>query len=115
MIINNLLFRPPKLSDLPILLKYINGLVEEDVMIEANYRKVTEEEEKEYLEKLINDIETKQAVHLLVFDQISGILLASSGIGKNAFRKQHLGTFGITLAKHARGKGLEKILMQKNY
>jgi len=49
----NYQFRTPTLSDLPQLLKYINALVEEDVMIEANYRKVTEEEEKKYLENLL--------------------------------------------------------------
>jgi len=50
---------------------------------------------------------------LLVFDQNSGKMLGSSGIKQNMFRKQHIGTFGISLVKSARGKGLGKLLMQK--
>lgn len=88
--------------------EYINSLVEEDLMISLN-KKQTLEEEKEWIERNLQNVKEKKTVLLIAknAEKIVGI----SEVELKKGREGHVGEFGISIRKGYRGKGLGKKLM----
>lgn len=105
-----IIFRYPKREDAPLMLDYINTLSKERTFISFQGEQLTLEEEIERLQKILEKIENKRAVQVLVFcgDQLVGI----SDITMRDRCEKHIGGFGISLAKDFRGLGIGKKLMQ---
>lgn len=87
--------------------EYINALVEEEAMLLIN-RKFTLKEEKEALEGILRKIKNKTEIFIFAKcgDDIAGV----TSIALGRFSHNHIGTFGISIAKKYRGIGLGKAL-----
>lgn len=105
-----IIFRYPKTGDVFLMTKYINALSKERTFIRFQGETITLEEEEKYLEKQLERIVKKQTVQLIALckQQIVGI----SSVDLRDKVEQHIGVFGITLAKEFRGQGLGRKLMQ---
>ncbi|MBI2600157.1 GNAT family N-acetyltransferase [Candidatus Daviesbacteria bacterium] len=103
-------FRYPLSGDIFLMTKYINALSKEKTFIRFQGEVIPLEEERKYLEKQLERISKKQTVQLVAIcnQQIVGI----SAIDLRDRVEQHIGIFGITLAKGFRGQGLGHKLMQ---
>ena len=101
--------RPPRLTDVDECMRYINTLITEDTFILMSGNPVTRDEEMNWVEGALKDVEHKQAVTLLIFDGEK--LIANSSLKKRLRRVSHIGDFGITVAKEYRGQGIGKQLM----
>ena len=105
----DIIVRYPTIEDLPELLRYINELSREQTFIRFQGELLTEEEEKKYLADFIKKIQKGEGVKLLAFhkNQLVGV----SDIYLEDKVSQHVGVFGITVAKDYRGEGVGKLLM----
>ena len=96
------IIRYPKISDGDDLLRNINSLVEERAFI-ALEKKQTKAGEKKWLATLLKNVRGKKIVALVA--EINGKVVGLSQVEKNskdAF--SHVGGFGISLIKEARGR-----------
>lgn len=103
--------RYPKPEDLEKLLEFINELSAEETFIRYQGEVITLEQEKEYLDKLLKDINAGKAVELLLF--IGDKLAGNAGVVLKTLNQSHVGLFGISLLKEFRGMGLGKLFMEK--
>lgn len=101
--------RYPVKEDLEAMWKYINTLSKERTFIRFQGEEMPMEEEREFLEKHVKDIEDHKAVTLLAFS--GDELIGNSGITMQDKTERHLGVFGISLAKEFRGEGIGPKLM----
>jgi RimJ/RimL family protein N-acetyltransferase len=107
---NKILIRYPTKRDVHILRNYINILSKEQTFIMFQGEQVSLEEEIEYLNKQIEKIENNKAVKLLVFNKNK--LIGVSDITMQDRASDHIGAFGITVAKEFRNQGIGKLLMK---
>jgi ribosomal protein S18 acetylase RimI-like enzyme len=99
--------RAPKMSDLNSLLSMINSLVEERAMITIQ-EKVTLEQKRAYLKRIIKD---KESIHLLLL--INGEVMGKGEVTKLKNIRSHIGELGISIKKEARGLGLGEKLSKE--
>jgi RimJ/RimL family protein N-acetyltransferase len=103
-----IIIRPPKLTDAKSLLIMINSLVEEKAMITIQEKQTIEDENKYLIDRIKNGKN-----HFQLFLIINGEVMGNARITKQGLTKEHIGQVGITLKKEARGKGLgEKLLKE---
>lgn len=102
--------RYPQLSDVAALHAYINTLSQERTFISYQGEEISLADEQKYVEKLIEQIENAEATHLLVIHKDE--LIGTSGITLQDRTNQHIGIFGISLAKGFRDQGVGTLLMQ---
>lgn len=105
------ILRYPKPEDLEKLLEFINKLSAEETFIRYQGEVITLEQEKEYLDKLLKDIDGNKTVELLLF--IGDKLAGNAGVVLKTLNQNHVGLFGISLLKEFRGMGLGKLFMEK--
>lgn len=105
----DLLIRYPTAHDIQILLNFINALSLERTYIRFQGETVTFEEEEQYVKGYIEQIKRRKAVKLLAFH--NDILIGVGDIGIADKIESHVGTFGLTVAKEWRGKGIGGFLM----
>jgi len=86
---------------------FINSLVEEEAKILMN-KKATLKEEKAFIEGLLRN---KNKVYLLA--ECDNKIVGGTAIELGRWRRNHIGSFGITIAKDYRGIGLGKYLMSE--
>lgn len=103
--------RYPKKNDLKLLLDFINEASAERTYIRHQGDQITQEEERKFLDKILADIESKRAVHLLVL--VGDKLAGNCGVVLHNQITAHVGSIGIIISKKFRGLGLGKILMEK--
>lgn len=103
-------FRYPRFEDVDALLSLVNAIVEDKAMV-ASQKKLTREEELEWLSQLLKDIENGKAVHLVV--EIDEEIMGNANIAKNGGAFDHVGTLGIMLHREIRGKGIGEKLFLK--
>ena len=108
----DMIIRYPRSSDLGSLLNFINEISKERSFILYQGEKVTLEEERKYLENLLEKIASRKTVKLLVLTN-EGDLIGSADITMKNLAMRHLGDFGIALAKKYRGDGIGKILIEE--
>lgn len=104
----NIVIRYPQDRDAKAMCDYINDLSKEKTFITWQGEKIKLEDEKKYLKEQIKRIKNKETVQFLLFinNKLSGV--SSVDLLKRINR--HIGTFGISIAKEYRGKGLGKLL-----
>ena len=100
----------PVVEDVEQLRNFINTISLEQSFILAQGRQYAEEEEKKYLEQLLDQITNRKAIKLIIFTNEEIIGSADIMLQKDAV--SHEGVFGIIIAKAYRGQGLGKFLMQ---
>lgn len=105
-----IVIRYPKLSDAPVLLKYINTLSRERTFILNQGYKFTLKEEKQWLKELVIKTQKRQAVSLSVFSGKE--LIGNASIVQKNKAMSHEGSFGIAVAKNFRGEGVGNLLMK---
>lgn len=107
---NHIIIRYPTRNDAKAMWEYINLLSKEQTFITYQGEKISLEEETEYLKKMLEKIEKRKAIQLLVFleDKLIGI----SGIEMEDKTSAHEGVLGISIAKESRGEGIGKRLME---
>jgi ribosomal protein S18 acetylase RimI-like enzyme len=89
---------------------FINALVEEDAKLLIN-KKVTLKDEKMFLKTLLADTKRRNKVYLLAGHDNK--IIGSTVIALNKLRRNHIGTFGITISKDYREMGLGSYLMSE--
>lgn len=101
-----LIVRYPTMEDTELMQRYFNSISAERTFIRSQGEQVSLPEEKEYLKKLLQKIETQKSVHLLLFvdDKLAGI----SSIELSDKTEKHLGELGVSIAPEFRGQGLGK-------
>lgn len=105
------ILRYPKEDDLEKLLKFINAISAEKTFIRFQGEVVTLEQEKEYLFGQLKRIADKTAVQLTVF--VEDELVGNSDLNLKTLSENHVGVFGIVIAKDFRNQGIGKILIEK--
>lgn len=103
-------FRYPTINDAEILMNYINKISAEKSFILFQGEQQTLEEETKWLKDKLEKINKNECVFITAF--IGNKLIASSEITLQSKVKNHIGVFGITVAKKYRGEGIGKILME---
>lgn len=104
-----IVIRYPVMADVKILTDYINTLSKEETFILFQGEQLTIDYEKKYLQSVIEKINKKQKIVLMVF--IGDKLVAESSIEMKDKAEGHIGRFGIAVAKEYRGLGIGKLLM----
>jgi len=105
----HILLRPPQEGDVEVMFAYITKLSQEDTYILVNPDEpVTFREEVQYLESSLAKMHAGQQVHYLALH--AGELIGSSQISLLGRRKNHSGSFGITLSQNYRHDGIGTIL-----
>jgi len=107
---NKIVIRYPTKDDAKLMWEYINQLSKEQTFITYQGEEITPQEETEHLKKVLENIEKKKSVQLLVF--FDNKLIGISGIETKDRVSAHQGIFGISIAKEYRGEGVGTKLME---
>lgn len=105
----HLVIRYPQASDAEAMTEYINTLSREQTFIRFQGKQITLEDEVGYLNGQLKKISDHLSVQLLAV--IDEKLVGITGIEMLDHSEAHVGTFGISLARDARSKGIGKLLM----
>lgn len=107
----NITIRDPKISDLKQALIYVNKLSKEKTYVIFQGEIISEKSERKWLQNTIKSIkEDKSTVKFLFYkDELIGIC----GVNLKSGAKEHVGTFGLSIDKKYRGKGLGGLLMDE--
>lgn len=105
-----IILRFPRKDDVYELMEFINKLVDEDTFI-SNVKKVTKKEEEKYVSERLKKISHNEG--LCVVAEHEGKIVANSTIDRVGGRSEHVGLFGIAVAKGFRNEGLGSILMEE--
>lgn len=108
---NSIIVRYPKKSDVKAMWAYINKLSKEQTFILFQREEIAFKDEEEYLGKMLEKIEKKKAVQLLVFSDNK--LVGISEINMRDRAIAHEGVFGISVLEKYRGEGIGKKLMEQ--
>jgi len=100
--------RPPRWADLEDLMEYINSLVDEKVEILLT-KKVTREEEAEWLAKRLISIDKGDVIHVVA--EVDGEVVAGAEVAKRKHRMSHVGMLGIGIKSPFRGIGIGTFIM----
>jgi len=100
------LVREPKISDVNSFMEMFNKVVNEPGIGLNRSKKVTLKEEKEWLKSSIVKIKKNEEIMLLI--EKDGKIVGNSTLERRSMctKEAHTATFGITLAKEVRNKGL---------
>ncbi len=90
--------------------KYINSLIEEEVMILLNKKKSLKEE-KDWLKEQLKSVKKKKQIVIVAEDKNKIVGIAEIRLRRE--RQNHVGEFGISVKKGYRGIGLGKKLMKE--
>ncbi len=101
---NDVVIRYPTAADLDAMLSYANNLIAEDTFIQLSGKKKTREEEKKYLDELLEQIQNGKKAELVVW--VNGKYAGSGKVRRQEFRKQHVGELGISIAREYRDEGI---------
>jgi len=107
----DIIIRHVRRDDVGRLLNFINIISKEQTFILFQGEQMTLEEESRYVEGFIYKVENHMAIKLLVFHGEEFIGLADVVMKERA--ENHVGVFGIILAKEWRKKGIGRFLMEK--
>lgn len=102
--------RYPKRTDLTELLRYINELSKEQTFISFQGEEISLKDERTFLNESLKKIKEKNGLLLLV--ESGGEIIGVSDVRMQPRIASHVGTFGISIAKNFRGKGIGKKLIQ---
>ena len=103
-----ILFRYPTIDDAKKLMNYINKLSAERTYILMQGVQKTLEDEKKWLQSFLEHQDRKVIISAFYKNKLIGV----SAIELKDGAKNHVGGFGITVAKDFRGEGIGKKLME---
>lgn len=98
-------------NDVRAMQEYINMLSKEETFIRFQGEQTSQEGEEKYVKSELEKIANKKSVQLLVWSGEK--LIGISGIGMQDKTEQHIGVFGISIAKEYRGEGIGRLLMKQ--
>lgn len=102
-------FRPPKLSNIKIMLEFINEIGREDIYVNVNPANLyTFAQEEQFVIETVEKINKHRAVFYLAFDDES--LIGTCSLTLQIKRRSHIGVFGITIKKEYREDGIGRSL-----
>lgn len=102
--------RYPKGTDVNELCRYINELSKEKTFISFQGEDISLKDEKVYVNTSLNKIKDKKSIMLIV--EINGTIVGNSHVDTKGRVNNHVGIFGISIAKDFRGKGIGKRLIE---
>jgi RimJ/RimL family protein N-acetyltransferase len=105
----NVVLRTPTWNDLDDLLSLINSLVEEGANIIVGKR-VTKQEEIDWLSKALASLETDEAFYLVA--EVDGRVVGNSELTKTSGRDSHVGRLGIAIREGFRNLGIGTEMMK---
>jgi ribosomal protein S18 acetylase RimI-like enzyme len=97
-------------SDLDSMLVYINKLSQERTFIRFQGEVISIEEEKKFVDHMIEGIQNRKAVMLVAI--CNGQLMGASQVSLGEKTEKHIGLFGLSVDQAYRGEGVGTILMQ---
>lgn len=104
---NTVVFRYPKEDDIDVMLNFVNDLIVEDTFVRIRSLRsklVTQEEEQEYLDCIIKEMDTDKKIHIAV--AVNGIYVGNGDITRGDHRGEHVGLIILALAKAYRDEGI---------
>ncbi len=99
-----------KKEDYKNMADYINTLSDEQTYITYQGQKLNYKDEENFVINQIKNIDNKKSVMLLVTHENN--IIGVSGIDLKPRVEDHVGVFGITIAKEYRGEGIGKKIME---
>jgi ribosomal protein S18 acetylase RimI-like enzyme len=102
--------RYPMRSDLHALWEFINALSQERTYILFQGETISLEDEEKYLDDMLNQIEARKRVQVLVF--VGDRLAGNAEISLESDVREHVGSLGIAVAQPYRGQGVGELLMR---
>ncbi|MCX6792041.1 MAG: GNAT family N-acetyltransferase [Candidatus Gottesmanbacteria bacterium] len=108
---NTIVLRYPKEDDLDAMLVFANELIAEDTFILLSGKPLTKEEEKKFLDDLLESIRKGETASLYAF--CDGKLIGSASVRREKYRKSHVGIPGIAIIKQYREEGIGLILFNE--
>lgn len=106
----DLIIRGPKISDARSLMNYINPIIKESGVGIMLNKCQTLKQEKDYLKGVIKSVKSGDGVYLYAFN--GSDCVGATDIKLKSYKQAHVGSFGITVAKRYRDKGLGSFLMK---
>ena len=106
---NEIYIRYPQETDVSFFLDFYNAASKEKTFIRNQGELLTQAEEEKYVKDLLKKIRDSKAVKLLAF--IDDKLVGAADIKLQDKVEEHVGIFGIIVAKEFRGEGIGKLLM----
>ncbi len=107
---NQVVIRTLQIEDLDNLLKFANGLVDEDTFVMLSGSKLNRAEEQKYLKDSIEKIKQNKKIHLVAL--VNGVFAGSAEVRRQERRKSHVGEIGIALIPEYRGEGIGTELLE---
>lgn len=104
------IIRYPKRTDLHELWRYINEISKEQTFISLQGEEISLEEERVFLNRELRKIKENKGLLLIV--ETNKKIIGVSHINRGVRISSHIGTFGISIAKDFRGKGIGKKLIK---
>ncbi|OGN29366.1 MAG: hypothetical protein A3A33_01150 [Candidatus Yanofskybacteria bacterium RIFCSPLOWO2_01_FULL_49_25] len=105
----DVVIRYPTADDLDEMLRYINILSAEQTFIRFQGEHVTREFEQEFLTSTLEKISKKDMVYLCTVHE--GHIIGMAAIEMRGKIEEHIGDFGISIAKDFRNEGIGTLLM----
>lgn len=109
----NITIRDPKKTDIDQVLKYINTLSKEKTYILFQGLLMSKKSESAWLKDNMEKIKKGKAVVKFIFYKNEFIGSGVINMRSEKTAKEHLGVFGISIAKKYRGKGYGSMLMDE--
>lgn len=101
---NDVLFRYPKTEDLDDCLTFANKIIKEDTFVDLSGKPKTRQEQKKWLDELLEQVEKGEKVHLVA--RVNGNYAGNGEVRIGKLRRSHVGEIGIALAKEYRNEGI---------
>ena len=106
----SILIRSLQQNDAEALCRYINTLSQERTFVRFQGEQIYLEGETAYIVGQLERIEKNQAVQLVAFCE--GTVVGVADVNMKDLVEQHVGAFGISIAKTYRGEGIGALLME---
>jgi RimJ/RimL family protein N-acetyltransferase len=106
-----ILIREPKEGDERELMRFINSFIDEPRSGLLINKKITLDDEREWLRSRLSDMSSGKAVDLIM--EHEGRIIGNCDVNRLPWKHSHRGAMGVAIAKDFRGRGLGEVLMRK--
>lgn len=107
---NEVIFRYPKAEDLEDCLTFANNIIVEDTFVELSGKPKTRQEEKKWLDELLEHVRKGEKIHLVAM--VNGKYAGNGEVRIGKLRRSHVGDIGIALAKEVHDEGIGTALLK---
>lgn len=106
---NKVVLRLAKPEDLVAMTDYVNALSSEDTFVSFSGEQLTLEQEKKFLDEVLEKMQKGDCVNLLGF--IDNKLIGIANVDRLTRRSNHVGSVGLSIKKEHRGEGVGKEML----